>query len=408
MRRLIVNPGTGNAWEIPLLPGVFSIGRNPENNIPLEHPSISGEHCVLTVTDAGVIVKDLGSTNGTFVNEARADETLLLPGQTLRLGDVALQLESVPDQAPAVSPGKISSGAASTFCKIHPRVIAHFHCPRCGHSFCDLCVNMRQGRTFCRACSVECEPLAAGPSAEPERSFVTLARSAFQYPLKGDGIILLASGTVFLMLLDAARFVVAFAFVYGLVAFILLTVFGTGYLTAYLRQILTASAMGENRMPDWPDFTDFGSVASPFFQLLGTVIFSFAPAIALTIYALTATEGGPWLGWTTTAAIIFGCLYFPMAFLAVAMFDSVGAVNPLLIVPTILKIPLEYLVTVGLFAIILLVRWLGNKLLPGIVPVPVLPSLLSNLLGLYLLTVEMRILGLLYWTKKRELGWFRQ
>ena len=161
-------------------------------------------------------------------------------------------------------------------------------------------------------------------------------------------------------------------------------------------------------MPDWPEFTDFGSVASPFFQLLGTVIFSFSPAIALTIYALTATEGGPWLGWTTTAAIIFGCLYFPMAFLAVAMYDSVGAVNPLLIIPTILKIPLEYLVTVGLFAIILLVRWLGNKLLPGILPVPVLPSLLSNLLGLYLLTVEMRILGLLYWTKKREFGWFRQ
>ncbi|HEV2354289.1 MAG TPA: FHA domain-containing protein [Puia sp.] len=409
MRRLIVNPGTGNAWEIPLQPGVFSIGRNPENNIPLEHPSISGEHCLLTVTDAGVIVKDLGSTNGTFIDDAPADETLFLPGQTLRLGDVMLQLESVPDQAPAVSRGKTGSGAAAGFCKIHPREIAHFHCPRCGHNFCDLCVNMRWGRTFCRACSVECESLAVAPiSEETGSSFVAAARGAFRYPLQGDGIILLVTGTFFLMLLDAARFVVRFAFIYGLIAFVLLTIFGTGYLTAYLRRILTGTAMGEKRMPDWPEFTEFGSVASPFFQLLGIVVFSFAPAIGLTIYALTAAEGGPWLGWTTTAAIIFGCLYFPMAFLAVAMFDSIGAVNPLLIIPTILKVPGEYLVTVGLLALMLLLRWLGNAFLPEILPVPLLPSILSNLLGLYLLTVEMRILGLLYWTKRRTLGWFRQ
>ncbi len=410
MRRLIVNPGTENAWEISLEPGVISIGRNPENNIALEHPSISGEHCILTVTDAGVIVKDLGSANGTFVNDTPTDETLLLPGQILRLGDVALQLESfsVPPQETLAR--RTDSTSATRFCKIHPRAIARFHCLQCGQNFCDLCVNMRQGRTFCRACGVECEPLVpAAISGELELSFVAKARDAFLYPLKGDGVILLVTGTIFLLLIDAARFVVRFAFIYGLIAFIFLTIFGTGYLTAYLRRILTGTAMGEKAMPDWPDLTDFGSdVASPFFQLLGTVLFSFGPAIALTVYAAFASEGAPWLGWATTAAIVFGCAYFPMAFMGVAMFDSIGAVNPLLIVPTILKIPLEYLFTVGLFAVILLVRWLGKTFLPDILPVPLLPSILSSLLGLYLLVVEMRILGLLYWTKKDDLGWFRR
>jgi glucan phosphoethanolaminetransferase (alkaline phosphatase superfamily) len=141
--------------------------------------------------------------------------------------------------------------------------------------------------------------------------------------------------------------------------------------------------------------------------LIGTVIFSFGPAIALTVYAAFASEGAPWLGWATTAAIVFGCAYFPMAFMAVAMFDSIGAVNPLLIIPAILKIPLEYLFTVALLAVILLVRWLCKTFLPGILPVPLLPSVLSSFLGLYFLTVEVRILGLLYWTKRRELGWFR-
>ena len=74
MPRLIVNPGTENAWEIPLQPGAISLGRGPENTFPIEHPSVSSAHCQLTVTDSGVVIKDLGSVNGTFVNDAMVDE----------------------------------------------------------------------------------------------------------------------------------------------------------------------------------------------------------------------------------------------------------------------------------------------------------------------------------------------
>lgn len=409
MHRLIVNPDTENAWEVPLQPGIISLGRSPENNVALDHASISDEHCLLTVTDAGVVVKDLGSANGTFVNGVPADDTMLPSGQLLRLGDVVLRYEA--DFNPSVETSRPAVGAApaTAFCKFHPKTVAHFHCPQCDRDFCDLCVNIRQGRSFCRACSTECEPLKAPViSDEGEPSFVGLARGAFSYPLKGDGIVLLLTGAAFFLLIDGAKFVLKFMPGYGWVVLLLLIVFGTGYLTAYLRQILTGTAMGEDKMPDWPEFTGFDSVASPFLQLIGTVVFSFGPAIALTVYAAFAREGAPWLGWATTAAIVFGCAYFPMAFLAVAMFDSIGAVNPLLIVPTILKIPLEYLFTVGLFAVILFIRWLGETFLPEILPVPILPAIFSALFGLYLLTVEVRILGLLYWAKRSELGWFRQ
>ncbi|MDE3066219.1 MAG: FHA domain-containing protein [Verrucomicrobiota bacterium] len=411
MRRLIVNPGTASAWEIPLAPGVISLGRNAENNFPIEHDSVSGAHCLLTVTDSGVLIKDMGSTNGTFVNDAPADEAVLLPGQTLRLGDVLLRLESdaEPTAAIPLPAGAKADAPAAAFCKIHPRALARLHCPRCQRNFCDACVSMRQGRTFCRACGVECQPLETAPaSAGPEPSFFSMARGAFAYPLQGDGVILLVGGTIFLLVIDGAKYVLRFVPGYGWVLLLLLTVFGTGYLAAYLRRILTDTAAGEKAMPDWPEFTDFSSITSPFFQLVGTVVFSFAPAIALTIYAMTAKEGGAWLGWATTACILFGCAYFPMAFTAVAMFDSIGAVNPLLIVPSILRIPLEYLFTVALFAVILLVRWLGRTFLPDILPVPVLPAVLSGLLGLYLLAVEVRVLGQLYWAKKGELGWFRR
>jgi FHA domain-containing protein len=411
MNRFVVNPGTENAWEILLQPGVNFFGRGDDNHFAIEHPSISSKHCQVAVTDSDVVIKDLGSINGTFVDETMVDETPLANGQIIRLGDVTLQFET--DQIPAVKsvPGTVAPPAtAAMFCKIHPKAVAHFVCPKCQRTFCDICVSSRQGKKFCRACSVECAPLEhASAQSEPDESFLTLARGAFMYPLKGDGLILLIAGGIFLMIIDAAKFIVKYGFIYGLVAFIFLTVFGTGYLTAYLRRILTDSAIGENKMPDWPDITDFGGdIASPFFQLLGTVIFCFSPAIAVTIYAMSASEGGPWLGSITTASILFGCIYFPMAFMAVAMFDSVAAVNPLLIIPSILKIPKEYALTIILFVAILVVRWLGETILPEILPVPVLPSIFASLFSLYLLAVEMRILGLLYWTNKGELGWFNR
>jgi len=149
-----------------------------------------------------------------------------------------------------------------------------------------------------------------------------------------------------------------------------------------------------------------------FFELVVTVAFCFGPAIGLTIYAIysafKATGSGDtaWLGWTTMAAIILGCVYFPMAFMAVAMFDSIGAVNPLLIIPSIAKVLKEYALTVVMLGFILVLRWLMDNYLKVILPVPLLPTILSSLLGLYLMIVEMRILGLLYRNKKYELGWF--
>ena len=67
MRRLTVNPGTDNAWEIPLSTGILTLGRNEDNDFVINHPSVSGNHCQLLVMDTAVTVKDLGSTGGTIV-----------------------------------------------------------------------------------------------------------------------------------------------------------------------------------------------------------------------------------------------------------------------------------------------------------------------------------------------------
>jgi hypothetical protein len=320
-----------------------------------------------------------------------------------------MQFES--DQIPLAPPMRdvvVQPQSAAAFCKFHPHAAAQFFCPKCRKTFCDLCVNLRQGRHFCRACGVECSQLkASSAQTAPEKSFFSQACGAFGYPLKGDGKILLICGGGLFLLIDGATFVAKFAFIYGLIAVIFLTVFGIGYMTRFLQNIVVGSAHGDNEMPDWPDVTDYSSeVTTPFFQSLGLVIFCFAPAIGLTIYAAFAVQGGAWLGWAVTASIFFGAIYFPMAFAAVAMFDSLAAVNPLLVVPAILKIPKEYALAIVLFIVILILRWLGEKVLPDLLGIPyILPSIVANFFGLYLLAVETRILGLLCLTKKDELGW---
>ncbi|MDD5140382.1 MAG: FHA domain-containing protein [Verrucomicrobiales bacterium] len=402
MQRLIVNPGMESTWEIPLRTGIATLGREEGNDFVIDHPSVSGQHCEFMVMDSSVTVKDLGSFNGTFIDGQAVNESILLPGQTLQVGEVRLQLEQV------AAPAAAATATSHAHCKFHPRNPARYLCPKCHGNFCEMCVSTRStGGHFCRTCVVECSPLTPAAVADDatELSFTRQAIGAFKYPLNSDGIILIVTGTIFFLLLDGARMLSKFAFVYGWLALILLTVFGTGYLTAYLRLNLNATAMGEDKMPDWPEMSD---VVSPFWQLLVTVLFCFAPAIGLTIYAAVSSGDGDtaWLGWVTTASLLLGCVYFPMAFTAVAMFDSVGAVNPLLIIPSIAKVLKEYVLTVVMLAVILVARWLMKNYLATILPVPLLPTIISSLVGLYLLIVEMRILGLLYRNKKYELGWF--
>src|SRR5215472_8131238 len=90
MAKLVVNPGSPVAWEIQLKPGTNSIGRGLENDFKIADPSVSTSHCQIDVSEQGTVIRDLGSTNGTFINRAPVKEAALQPGQTLHLGGVEL------------------------------------------------------------------------------------------------------------------------------------------------------------------------------------------------------------------------------------------------------------------------------------------------------------------------------
>lgn len=94
MPRLVINPGSPTAWEIQLKPGVNFIGRGFANDVKIPDGSVSGSHCQITVGDRSTVIKDLGSTNGTFVNRAPVREAPLANGQNVRLGGVEMMFYS--------------------------------------------------------------------------------------------------------------------------------------------------------------------------------------------------------------------------------------------------------------------------------------------------------------------------
>lgn len=80
-------------YRMPLSPGAScTIGRDAGSNIVLQDPKASGNHAVIeALPDGGVSLRDLGSTNGTFVGESRITGTVRIqPGTEARFGGTIL------------------------------------------------------------------------------------------------------------------------------------------------------------------------------------------------------------------------------------------------------------------------------------------------------------------------------
>ena len=95
MARLVVlSEGlTGRSYDLKV--DKTTVGRLDDNAFQIPEGSVSSHHCEILLKGTDVIVKDLNSTNGTFINgQAVTGETALKSGQILRLGQIELRLES--------------------------------------------------------------------------------------------------------------------------------------------------------------------------------------------------------------------------------------------------------------------------------------------------------------------------
>jgi pSer/pThr/pTyr-binding forkhead associated (FHA) protein len=94
MARLVVltEGFTGRTYELKV--DRTTVGRVEDNAFQIAEPSVSSHHCEILLRGDQVIVKDLESTNGTYINGQKVTESPLQSGQILRLGQLELRLET--------------------------------------------------------------------------------------------------------------------------------------------------------------------------------------------------------------------------------------------------------------------------------------------------------------------------
>jgi predicted component of type VI protein secretion system len=114
--QLIVIQGRSAAQALKLGAGVTTVGRQDGCQLQIKSSQVSRKHCELFEKKGLLLVKDLGSSNGTFVNGKRVKDQLVLePGAELMIGGVKFRIERAADgaaAAPAAPAKAVDSGLA--------------------------------------------------------------------------------------------------------------------------------------------------------------------------------------------------------------------------------------------------------------------------------------------------------
>ena len=196
MARLVIINGPEAGGELPLRPGVNWLGRAGINDLVLTDAGISGRHCQIVLSTGSLRVRDLGSTNGTYVDGQSVLETELADGQILALGALQLKVDNPPfeisipatTQPEPARPRLLANGTPA--CENHDGVAATRRCVQCARTFCDECLHQLRleghatTRVFCPACSGQCHLIQAPPPPRAPAKFVNRLRTTLRLTFK--------------------------------------------------------------------------------------------------------------------------------------------------------------------------------------------------------------------------------
>lgn len=237
----------------------------------------------------------------------------------------------------------------------------------------------------------------------------------FLYPLSISGIINLIIFLCAPILINLIhRFILNYIWLVGGFMAVILYLLFVGYVLYYLSWCVVDSAKGGLRAPDITiyDTPDKAELLSQLFLVLGSVAVCFCPASVYYIF----TERTDLLFWLLLA---YGIFFLPMVLLRAIMFDTVNALNPILIVGSIFKAFLPYCGLILIFCIfaVVLRPFISNLPKPEsfIATINYLDIVLSYQSGaalfcrkvalIYLAMIAAHLLGRFYWWNKDKLDW---
>lgn len=127
MGKLVIKHQGKLVREVNLKLGDMKIGRKPGCDIVLPDKGVSGEHALITTVGLKSTIQDLGSTNGTFIENTRVKRHELRHGETIIISDHALiYRDEMNLDAPATPPFGEDTPAALSDSQHHTTVLAAF------------------------------------------------------------------------------------------------------------------------------------------------------------------------------------------------------------------------------------------------------------------------------------------
>lgn len=88
----------GPAFEV--VKDIILVGRKDDCELTLDHKGVSKHHCAIVKTDGLLVIRDLGSTNGTRVNGTRVRRAALLPNDKVSFANYHFRIHLGPGDAP--------------------------------------------------------------------------------------------------------------------------------------------------------------------------------------------------------------------------------------------------------------------------------------------------------------------
>ncbi len=176
--------------------------------------------------------------------------------------------------------------------------------------------------------------------------------------------------------------------------------FPVSYMLYYFTECIRDGAQGHCRAPDFwmhPTDTDKWDCVSQLFVVAGSIAVCFCP---VAIYYI-ATERSDLIYWLLLAS---GGFFFPMVLLAVVFFDSFSALNPLLIVRSILSTFIPYCGLIIIFFVGSYICFKINSRFYSFHPLPIVPFFLRAI-QLYMIFVAVGLLGRFYHRYRKKLNW---
>ena len=177
----------GEVHTRELKPGTTRLGRTPDNDLQIDELAVSSRHCALCYDGKSIMVQDLDSVAGTYVEGEPITEQEIKVGQVLSLGTFLVYLENSNDRPltpPAIELRPVHLPDGSYSCLRHPTKRALFECPECFDLACQECVTNAPLPTSspyvsCRACGASARAIdwSGLTMTKKEAAFSLLPRS---------------------------------------------------------------------------------------------------------------------------------------------------------------------------------------------------------------------------------------